>query len=60
MIRHLLVLLSLAGTFSLHATSPKLNSTTPPGAQRGTETALTLYGSRLDAAPEIVFIGSAI
>ena len=45
---------------SANATSPKLNSTTPPGAQRGTELTLNLNGARLDDAPEIVFTGPGI
>ena len=45
---------------SVEAASPRFNSTTPPGAQRGTETTFTLNGARLDAAPEIVFIGPGI
>ncbi len=60
MIRHLVIATVVAGALSLYAASPRLNSTTPPGAQRGTETALTLSGARLDATAEIVFIGSGI
>ena len=45
---------------SANATAPKLNSTTPPGAQRGTEVTLSLNGARLDDAPEIVFTGPGI
>ena len=60
MIRHLLSLTFLTGALPLHATSPKLNSTTPPGAQRGTELSLSLSGSRLDDAQEIVFTGTGI
>ena len=39
----------------LHATQPRLNSTTPPGAQRGTEIEVKLNGSRLDDAQELIF-----
>ena len=52
------VLAALAG--SVQASSPRLNSTTPPGAQRGTELTLNLYGARLDNSPEIVFTGPGI
>src|SRR6476661_8951871 len=38
-----------------YATSPKLTSITPTGAQRGTEVELKLAGSRLDDAQELVF-----
>lgn len=38
-----------------HATSPKLASITPTGAQRGTEVELRLAGSRLDDTQELVF-----
>lgn len=37
------------------ATQPRLTSTTPPGAQRGTEVEVRLNGSRLDDAQEIFF-----
>ncbi len=43
-----------------HAASPRFNSTTPAGAQRGTELSVSLSGSRLEASPEIVFTGSGI
>jgi hypothetical protein len=46
--------------FVAHATSPRLNSTTPPGAQRGTELELRLSGARLDSSPEIVFSSPGI
>lgn len=49
----------LAAT-SLHATTPRLNSTTPAGAQRGTEVEVRLNGSRLEDAQEIVFYGGGI
>lgn len=55
MIRHLLVLLSLAGIFSMHAASPRFNSTTPPGGQRGQEMTVTFSGARFDGSSEIVF-----
>lgn len=45
---------------AVYATSPKLNATTPPGAQRGTEILLRLSGSRLEDAQEIVFSTPAI
>jgi hypothetical protein len=49
----------LLGAWSLEppllATQPRLNSTTPPGAQRGTEVEVRLNGSRLDDAQELVF-----
>src|SRR3954447_23340568 len=38
-----------------YATSPKLASITPTGAQRGTEVELKLAGSRLDDTQELVF-----
>ena len=44
----------------VEAASPRFNSITPPGAQRGTEATLTLSGSRLEASPEIVFTGAGI
>jgi len=47
-------------TSSVYATAPKLNSTTPAGAQRGTEVEVKLNGSRLEDAQEVVFYGSGI
>src|SRR3954468_8616926 len=38
-----------------YASSPKLASITPTGAQRGTEVELKLAGSRLDDTQELVF-----
>ena len=55
MIRHLLIVLSLAGTFSLPAALPRFSSITPPGGQRGQEATLTLSGARFDSSTEIVF-----
>ena len=52
------VLAALA--FGASANSPRFNSTTPAGGQRGTEIELRLNGSRLDASPEIVFAGEGI
>ena len=49
----LIPLLCLAS--AAYATSPKLASITPTGAQRGTEVELRLAGSRLDDAQELVF-----
>src|ERR1043166_115723 len=45
---------------SVAAAPPRLNSTTPPGAQRGTELSVNLNGVRLDNSPEIVFTGRGI
>lgn len=45
---------------SAEAASPRFNSITPPGGQRGNETSITLNGARLDTGPEIVFIGAGI
>lgn len=42
------------------ATGPRLNSITPPGAQRGTEVEVKFNGERLDDAQEVVFYGSGI
>jgi hypothetical protein len=47
-------------TFSAHTAVPRFNSTTPAGAQRGTELTLNLSGARLDNSPEIVFTGPGI
>jgi hypothetical protein len=44
----------------LCATTPRLNSTTPAGGQRGTEVDVKLNGSRLEDAQEIVFYGAGI
>ena len=52
------VLAALA--FGASANSPRFNSTTPAGGQRGTEIELRLNGARLDASPEIVFAGEGI
>ena len=49
----LIPLLCLAS--AAYATSPKLASITPTGAQRGTEVELRLAGSRLDDTQELVF-----
>jgi hypothetical protein len=53
-------LLGIVSCPLIHATTPRLNSTTPPGAQRGTELDVRLNGSRLEDAQEIVFYGSGI
>jgi hypothetical protein len=42
------------------ATSPRLNTITPAGAQRGTDVEVRLAGARLDQSPEIVFSSSGI
>src|SRR5437867_10145244 len=56
-----LTLLSLLAFATLaQATSPKFNSTTPSGGQRGTELELRCNGTRLDDAQEIVFYGPGI
>jgi len=47
-------------TLSAQATSPRLSSTTPAGAQRGTELEVRLNGARLDNSPEIVFLKPGI
>src|SRR5437763_572941 len=44
----------------VEAASPRFNSITPAGAQRGTDPSITLNGARLEASPEIVFTGSGI
>ncbi|HMJ90761.1 MAG TPA: pre-peptidase C-terminal domain-containing protein, partial [Candidatus Acidoferrum sp.] len=46
--------------FSASAASPRLNSISPAGAQRGTEIETKLNGARLDDSPEIVFAGKGI
>jgi hypothetical protein len=56
----LLALIGFACCPCSHATTPRLNSTTPAGAQRGTELDVRLNGSRLEDAQEIVFYGSGI
>ena len=43
-----------------HATSPKFNSTTPSGGQRGTELDLRCNGARLEDAQEIIFYSPGI
>lgn len=42
------------------AASPRLNSTTPAGGQRGTELTVTFSGARLEGSPEIVFNGPGL
>jgi len=54
------VLLLFAIATIATATQPRLTSTTPSGAQRGTELELRLNGSRLDDAQEIVFYAPGI
>ncbi len=56
----LLATASLLAATAVFATAPKLNSTTPAGAQRGTEVEVKLNGSRLEDAQEVVFYGSGI
>jgi hypothetical protein len=52
----LLVGVSLAALVAgAHAQAPRLNSVSPPGAQRGGEVELKLYGARLDKSPELIF-----
>jgi hypothetical protein len=41
----------------LHAASPRLNSLSPPGIQRGAEHDVVFSGSNLDDAQEILFYG---
>jgi pre-peptidase len=53
-------LASLLAALPVFATTPRLNSTTPAGAQRGTEVEVKFNGSRLDDAQEVVFYGSGI
>lgn len=50
-----LSLVALLAAVSLHAASPRLNSTTPPGGQRGQEMSVTFSGARFDGSSEIVF-----
>ena len=45
----------LAFVSAAHAVSPKLNSISPAGGQRGTELDMSFNGARLDDAREIVF-----
>jgi hypothetical protein len=47
-------------TLGAQATSPRLNSTTPAGGQRGSELEVRLNGARLDNSPEIVFVKPGI
>src|SRR5687767_6131266 len=56
----ILGLASLLAACSVCATTPRLNSTTPAGAQRGTEVEVKFNGSRLGDAQEVVFYGSGI
>ena len=56
----LLATVSLFVALAVFATAPKLNSTTPVGAQRGTDVEVKLNGSRLDDAQEVVFYGPGI
>src|SRR5437879_4066219 len=42
------------------ATSPRLNSTSPAGGQRGTEVELRFNGQRLEDAQELVFYSPGI
>ena len=53
-------LASLLAALPVFATTPRLNSTTPAGAQRGTEVEVKFNGSRLEDAQEVVFYGSGI
>jgi len=50
----------LALAISAQATSPKLNSTTPSGGQRGAEVDLRFNGQRLDDAQEVIFYAPGI
>lgn len=50
----LLIATCCAGLTPATATQPRLNSTTPPGGQRGTDLEVRFNGSRLDDAQEIV------
>src|SRR5947208_2767122 len=45
---------------SLNATSPKLNSISPPGGQRGTELELKFSGERFHDAQEIILYNPGI
>ncbi len=49
------VFASLAGGASAEAASPRLNTISPPGVQRGAENVLTFSGSTLNDAAEIFF-----
>ncbi len=53
-------LIVAALAISTRATSPKLNSVTPAGGQRGTELELKLNGARLEDAPEVFFVRPGI
>src|SRR5436305_12300076 len=44
----------------VRAAPPRFNSIQPAGAQRGTDSSITLSGARLEASPEIVFAGPGI
>lgn len=55
-----MVVVGALSAASLYATAPRLNSTTPAGAQRGTELDVRFNGSRLEDAQEVVFYGSGI
>lgn len=46
---------ALLGCLGAYANSPTLTSTTPAGAQRGTEVELRLNGRRLETARELIF-----
>src|SRR5947209_3799871 len=52
--------LALAFATLAQATSPKLNSTTPSGGQRGTDVDLRFNGQRLEDAQEIIFYSPGI
>src|SRR5947207_7143487 len=54
------ILFLLAFAIGAQATSPKFNSTTPSGGQRGTELELRCSGNRLEDAQEIVFYSPGI
>ncbi len=56
----LLFVLPLALATLAQAISPKFNSTTPSGGQRGTELELRCNGQRLEDAQELVFYGPGI
>lgn len=54
-IRHLILAASLLGVSGLHAAYPEFSSTTPNGAQRGTEVKLTVRGNRLADFESMIF-----
>lgn len=54
-IRHLILAASLLGVSGLHAAYPEFSSTTPNGAQRGTEVKLTIRGNRLADFESMIF-----